>query len=184
MCAPGSDCSCLQVTEYSIIALKMSRKKDICSKNLLQNMCNWFWLTAHFPVIMNYLTDRTLSNYHQPNVVSWWEVCFRNPNPMLQCRFILVMRTCLSLESIYKGRQSIAAALLETGKKNNCHLFLYHRKKKIWYNSSARNALQCAAEWLYHSFRKIYTDIFLKQFHYSLQFSTQYQLWCNDTFSC
>lgn len=40
------------------------------------------------------------------------------------------MCTCLSLESIYKGRRGIASALLETVKKNNCHLFSYHSKKK------------------------------------------------------
>lgn len=125
MCAPGE---WLQLYSSHRIALKTSMKKDICSKNLLQNVP--LILMAHFPVVMNYLTDRTLSNYHQPNVVSWLKVCFRNPNPVLQCRFILVVCTLLSLESIYKGRQSIAAALLETGKKNNCHLFLYHRKKK------------------------------------------------------
>lgn len=104
--------------------------KDICSKTLLQNMCNWFWLTAHFPVIMNYLTDTTLSNYHQHTVVSWLRVCFRNHKSMLQCRFILVMCTCLSLENIYKGRQGIASTLLQTVKKNNCHLFSYHSKKR------------------------------------------------------
>jgi len=41
------------------------------------------------------------------------------------------MCTCLSLENIYKGRQGIASALLETVKKNNCHLLSYYSKREM-----------------------------------------------------